>query len=118
MTGANVRLTELTSVEALGLLAVATVLALLTKLAGGWLGALKLGPRAALTVGVGMMPRGEVGVVIASLGLAAHVFSERMYAVIIAMSLLTSVIAPPVLAALLRRSGEVPRLASQDSETG
>jgi Kef-type K+ transport system membrane component KefB len=118
MTGANVRLTELTSVEALGLLAVATVLALLTKLAGGWLGALKLGPRAALTVGVGMMPRGEVGVVIASLGLAAHVFSERMYAVIIAMSLLTSVIAPPVLAALLRRGGEVPQLASQDSETG
>ena len=118
MTGAKVRLTELTSAEALGLLAMATVLALLTKLAGGWLGALKLGPRAALTVGVGMMPRGEVGVVIASLGLAAHVFSERMYAVIIAMSLLTSVIAPPILAALLRRGGEVPQLEPQDSEPG
>jgi Na+:H+ antiporter len=57
-------------------------------------------------------------VVIASLGLAAHVFSERMYAVIIAMSLLTSVVAPPVLAAMLRHSGEVPELEPRDSEAG
>lgn len=117
MTGARVQLTQLTGSEALGLLAMATALALVTKLAGGWLGALKLGPRAALTVGVGMMPRGEVGVVIASLGLAAHVFSERMYAVVIAMSLLTSVIAPPLLAALLRRGREIPELESRDPET-
>ena len=55
-----------------------------------------------MIVGVGMMPRGEVGVVIASLGLAAGVFSNEIYAVIVAMSLLTSVITPPVLAALLR----------------
>jgi hypothetical protein len=50
--------------------------------------------------------------------LAAHVFSERMYAVIVAMSLLTSVIAPPVLAAMLRHGGEVPELESRDSEAG
>jgi len=57
-------------------------------------------------------------VVIASLGLAAHVFNERMYAVIIAMSLLTSVIAPPVLAAMLRHGDERPELVSRDSEAG
>jgi Kef-type K+ transport system membrane component KefB len=51
-----------------------------------------------------MVPRGEVGVVIASLGLASGVFSNETYAVIVAMSLLTSVITPPVLAALLKRS--------------
>ncbi|MGN6313563.1 MAG: cation:proton antiporter [Rhodanobacteraceae bacterium] len=118
MTGAKVELAQLMNGEALGLLAMATVLALVTKLLGGGLGALKLGMRSALTVGVGMMPRGEVGVVIASLGLAARVFSERMYAVIIAMSLLTSVIAPPVLAALLRRGGETAELESRDSEAG
>ncbi|HXS73410.1 MAG TPA: cation:proton antiporter [Rhodanobacteraceae bacterium] len=116
LTGAKVQLAQLASGAALGLLATATLLALLTKLAGGWLGALKLGPRSALTVGVGMMPRGEVGVVIASLGLAAHVFSERMYAVIVAMSLLTSVIAPPLLAALLRHGEETAELESRDSE--
>ena len=118
MTGSKVELSQLFSPEALRLLGMATALALVTKLVGGSLGAIRLGARGALTVGVGMMPRGEVGVVIASLGLAAHVFSERMYAVIIAMSLLTSIIAPPVLAAMLRHGDERPELVSRDSEAG
>jgi Kef-type K+ transport system membrane component KefB len=50
-----------------------------------------------------MVPRGEVGVVIASLGLTGGVFSNEIYAVIVAMSLLTSIITPPVLAVLLRK---------------
>lgn len=49
-----------------------------------------------------MIPRGEVGVVIAALGLSAGVFTQQIYAVIVAMSLLTSIIAPPVLAGLLK----------------
>src|SRR5579875_2652061 len=102
LTGAKVELAQLANGAALGLLLAATVLALLTKLAGGWLGALRLGVRPALTVGVGMIPRGEVGIVVAALGLSAAVFDERIYAVIIAMSLLTSVIAPPFLAWLLK----------------
>ena len=118
LTGSKVELSQLFSPEALRLLGMATALALATKLVGGLLGAIRLGARGALTVGVGMMPRGEVGVVIASLGLAAHVFNERMYAVIIAMSLLTSVIAPPVLAAMLRHGDERPELVSRDSEAG
>jgi len=102
LTGAKVELAELASGEALWLLFIATLLALVTKLVGGWLGALRLGPRSALIVGVGMMPRGEVGIVVAALGLAAGVFGQQLYAVIIAMSLLTSVIAPPFLAMLLK----------------
>src|SRR6185437_9488700 len=90
------------------LLLVATVLALVTKLVGGWLGALRLGPRSALIVGVGMIPRGEVGIVVAALGLSAGVFGDLLYAVIIAMSLLTSIIAPPFLALLLEQSTPLP----------
>jgi len=55
-----------------------------------------------------MMPRGEVGVVIASLGLAAGVFSPRTYALIVAMSLLTSIVTPPLLALLFRRATAAP----------
>ena len=79
-----------------------TAIAIASKLAGGFLGALSLGKRGALIVGVGMVPRGEVGVVIASLGLAAGVFSARLYALIVAMSLLTSIVTPPVLSLLFR----------------
>ncbi|SEO54060.1 Kef-type K+ transport system, membrane component KefB [Luteibacter sp. UNC138MFCol5.1] len=102
VTGAKVDLAELGSAAALGMLAVATAIAIVSKLAGGFLGAIRLGRRGATIVGFGMVPRGEVGVVIASLGLAAGVFDQRLYAVIVAMSLLTAMVTPPVLALLLR----------------
>lgn len=104
LTGAKIELALLASADALLMLAVVTLIAIVSKLGGGFLGALALGKRSALIVGVGMVPRGEVGVVIASLGLASGVFSPKMYAVIVAMSLLTAMITPPVLAVLLRRS--------------
>jgi len=106
VTGAKIDLSVFASGAALWMLLVVTVIAVISKLAGGFLGALSLGRRGALIVGVGMVPRGEVGVVIASLGLAGGVFSNETYAVIVAMSLLTSIVTPPVLAALLRREAE------------
>jgi Kef-type K+ transport system membrane component KefB len=105
LTGAKIELAQLANLDTLLTLALITVIALVSKLAGGFLGALALGKRGALIVGVGMMPRGEVGVVIASLGLAAGVFSPRTYALIVAMSLLTSVITPPLLSLLFKRDG-------------
>jgi Kef-type K+ transport system membrane component KefB len=105
-TGAKIDLGVFASSHALGMLLAATVIAVASKLAGGFLGALPLGRRGATIVGVGMVPRGEVGVVIASLGLAGGVFSGEIHAVIVAMSLLTSVVTPPVLAALLRRGDD------------
>lgn len=104
VTGSKIDLKELASTEALWMLAVVTAIAVVSKLIGGFLGALSLGRRGATIVGFGMVPRGEVGVVIASLGLAAGVFSNRVYAVIVAMSLLTAMLTPPVLAGLLRRA--------------
>lgn len=102
LTGAKIDLAVFTSREALWMLAIATLIAIASKFVGGALGALSLGRRGAAIVGVGMVPRGEVGVVIASLGLAAGVFSNELYAVIVAMSLLTAIVTPPVLALLLR----------------
>jgi Kef-type K+ transport system membrane component KefB len=103
VTGSKIDLAQLASGEAAGMLAVVTVIAIVSKLAGGWLGSLALGRRAATIVGFGMVPRGEVGVVVASLGLTAGVFSDRIYAVIVAMSLLTAMVTPPILAWLLKR---------------
>jgi Kef-type K+ transport system membrane component KefB len=103
ITGAKIDLAIFTSAATLWMLLVVTVIAIVSKLIGGFLGGLSLGRRGALIVGVGMVPRGEVGVVIASLGLTGGVFSNEIYAVIVAMSLLTSIITPPVLAVLLRK---------------
>ena len=105
ITGSKIDLQQLASGDAILTLAIVTAIAIVSKLAGGFLGALPLGKRSATIVGFGMVPRGEVGVVIASLGLAAGVFSDRTYAIIVAMSLLTAMVTPPVLAWMLKRSG-------------
>lgn len=103
-TGAKVVLGELASLPMLGTLALITALAFAGKLIGCGLAAWPLGARSALIIGVGMTPRGEVGIVVASLGLAAGAFARDTYALIIAMSLLTSVLAPPLLRMLFRRA--------------
>jgi Kef-type K+ transport system membrane component KefB len=103
MTGSKIELAQLAGWTTLLTLALITAIAIVSKLLGGFLGALALGRRGALIVGVGMVPRGEVGVVIASLGLAAGVFSAQIYALIVAMSLLTSIVTPPMLALLFKR---------------
>jgi Kef-type K+ transport system membrane component KefB len=104
LTGSKIDLHQLANVDALILLGVATLIAIISKLLGGFLGALSLGRAGAAIVGFGMVPRGEVGVVIASLGLAAGVFNDQMYAIIVAMSLLTAMVTPPILALLLKRT--------------
>ena len=105
VTGSKIDLHELANTDALLMLAAVTAIAIVSKLAGGWLGSLSLGKHSATIIGFGMVPRGEVGVVIASLGLAAGVFNARIYAIIVAMSLLTAMVTPPLLAWLLKRGG-------------
>ena len=102
VTGTKIELAQLADWSTLGVLALITLIAIASKLIGGFFGALSLGRKGALIVGIGMIPRGEVGVVVASLGLAAGVFTPRVYALIVAMSLLTAMITPPFLAMLLR----------------
>jgi Kef-type K+ transport system membrane component KefB len=122
VTGTKVHLQELSSWPVLGTLALVTLLAVLSKLIGGGMGALSLGKRSAVIVGVGMVPRGEVGIIVASLGLSAKVFSEQLFAIVVAMSLLTSVLAPPVLKALMsdghQDEGEEPSHLSRIDESG
>ena len=87
----------------LGLAGVVTAIAIATKVAGGWLGAAHLGRRTALTVGIGMVPRGEVGLIVASLGLGIGVISTDIFGVVLAMTVVTTLATPPVLGPLVRR---------------
>ncbi|HEY9651626.1 MAG TPA: cation:proton antiporter, partial [Coleofasciculaceae cyanobacterium] len=50
-----------------------------------------------LAIGVGMIPRGEVGLVFASVGSASGALSEATEAAIIMMVILTTFVAPPLL---------------------
>jgi Kef-type K+ transport system membrane component KefB len=51
-------------------------------------------------VGVGMVPRGEVGLIFAGAGLAAGVIAEDLYSALVVVVMLTTFVAPPWLKAL------------------
>ncbi len=51
----------------------------------------------ALRVGVGMISRGEVGLIIAALGLQAGLLQERGFAIMVIMVLATTLLTPPLL---------------------
>ena len=104
LLGAQVNLRSLDQPGLVGIITWVCVLAILSKLIGCGLGALSLGRRDALRVGVGMVPRGEVGLIVASVGLRLHTISDAIYTVVIAMSMVTTIFAPPVLRLLLPRS--------------
>jgi len=71
--------------------------AMLSKFVGCGLGALKLGLPDAVRIGVGMSPRGEVGMVVAQIGLGLGVIAQSVYGVVVFMSIATTILAPPLL---------------------
>lgn len=98
--GLQVDLGAFADAGTLALLAGVTVLAAATKFAGAWLGARTLGGREAAFVGVGMVPRGEVGIIVAGIGRTTGVIDDRLFVVIVGMSILTTLAVPPLLRAL------------------
>lgn len=91
-----------------GFALVVTLVALATKVVGCGLGALSVGRRGALAIGIGMMPRGEVGIIVALIGLSMATLPESLYAVVVAMSLATTLVTPPLLVWAFRRLPAAP----------
>ena len=60
-----------------------------------------------LAIGVGMIPRGEVGLVFAGIGSASGVLDKPLEAAIIVMVILTTFLAPPLLQWTLKEQAEV-----------
>ncbi len=105
--GLQVDISSLSSIDTFILIIAVILLAMLTKYVGCGLGA-RLGDKTVdrssfSIIGVGMMPRGEVGIIIASIGLNAGVLSGDLYTVVVMMSVMTTIIAPPILSKLFRK---------------
>ena len=85
----------------LGLLILAA--AIVSKIVGCGLGSASLGRAGAIQVGVGMVPRGEVGMVVAQIGLGLGVIGQEVYGVTVFMAVMTTIAAPPMLKWAYRR---------------
>ncbi|MBS4202110.1 cation:proton antiporter [Bacillus sp. FJAT-49732] len=83
----------------LGLIVLLSIIAILTKLVGAALGA-KLsgfGWRSSLGIGSAMISRGEVALILASIGLDAMLLTEDMFAVVVVVILVTTIVTPPMM---------------------
>jgi Kef-type K+ transport system membrane component KefB len=100
--GINADLAAMAKPSVLGLAAVLTVVAVAGKMISA---AGATGTRTdKLLIGLGMIPRGEVGLIFASIGLANGVLDGDQYGALLIVVLLTTVLAPPLLRVRLGRA--------------
>jgi Kef-type K+ transport system membrane component KefB len=67
-------------------------------------------------VGLGMLPRGEVGLIFAQVGLSSGVFDESLFAGATLMVMVTTLLAPPLLKSLLAARPAPPSLEPAEGE--
>jgi Kef-type K+ transport system membrane component KefB len=111
LMGVRADLRAFGNVEVIGLAAGLTVAAIAGKQVCG-LGAIGRGLDR-VTIGIGMIPRGEVGLIFANIGLGLTVAGERIvspavYAAIVVMVVVTTVLSPPALKWSLARRAARP----------
>jgi len=114
--GMKLNLSIFMSAETLALAAVVIVLAIATKLVGCGIGASRMGRRRAFQVGAGMIPRGEVGIVVAQIGLGLAAVSDAIYGVVLAMAVITMLAAPPLIRLAFAGEATSPGPAEYDDE--
>ena len=117
--GMMVHVTKLFDTRILVFGLVYTIACILGKLIGcGW-PALYLGfnIHGALRIGCGMVPRGEVALIIAGIGLTSGILDEQLFGVVIMMTLVTTIIAPPALSIILKSSQRGTRKELKSSAT-
>jgi Kef-type K+ transport system membrane component KefB len=93
--GAKVNLSGLT-VNSLIFAVLLIILAMLGKVVGCSLPvlAMRRNAKEAIIVGLGMMSRGEVGLVVAGMGVEYEVFSNEVFAAVVLMVLVTTIVTP------------------------
>ena len=79
-----------------------SLLAIVSKVIGCGLPLFKEGWPAVLQVGVGMMPRGEVALIVALVGLQSQIVTQSTYAIVVFMTGITTLLAPPLLRFMFR----------------
>ncbi len=99
VTGIAVRLDTLFDLKAMGIALAITAVAVIGKvLAGAVAGKVKKS-----IVGWGMVPRGEVGLIFASIGRTLGVVSDTVFSIIVIVVILTTLVTPPVLNYYLKK---------------
>jgi len=82
-----------------------TLIAVVGKIVAGI--AIRRGTARRIVVGVGMIPRGEVGLIFASIGLTGGILSQSVYSAILIMVMVSTFIVPPALKMLFKQEEHI-----------
>jgi Kef-type K+ transport system membrane component KefB len=102
ITGSQVNWRLFLDGSLMGVALAITGLAIFGKLVGCGAGTLGRSWRSVAIVGVGMAPRGEVGLIVANVGRSLDVIPDEMFSIVVIMSVLTTLVVPPILTLLYR----------------
>jgi len=97
---------------------VITVVAILSKIIGSGAGAKLAGftNKESLQLGIGMVSRGEVGLIVAAFALSERVISQANFSIVVFMVIVATVVTPPLLRASFANRGEETAVAPQPTE--
>lgn len=109
--GMLINLQEITSPVILKFGAIYVFAAVIGKIVGCSIPSLFLNfnARGALRIGVGMVPRGEVALIIAGIGLSMGIIDDRVFSLAVMMTFITTLFTPPVFDRLLNSDKSVLR---------
>ena len=107
------------SADAIWIILAISVIAVVGKIVGAGLGAKlsKFSTRESLQIGIGMISRGEVGLIIAKIGLESGFLSSELFSTIIAMILITTVLTPPLLRASFTHKQNPKKPIMEETDT-
>lgn len=113
---ANIR--ELTG-ENLWLVAAMIGVAVISKIMGAGLGARLAGftNLESLQLGVGMMSRGEVGLIVAALGISENIIDPGVFSAVVGVVIVTTLLTPPALRSLFKRENTATVSPSKESQS-
>jgi len=107
VVGASIDLVSLSSNTALAIGALLIAAGILGKVAAGFAPLKFQGNK--LLVGVAMVPRGEVGLIFAQMGLSTGAITPELFGAIMLMVVVTTFVAPPLLGVVIRRDESLDR---------
>lgn len=103
------------TIATFGLFVIMTTGAIIGKLLGAGLGAKAAGftNKESLQLGVGMMSRGEVGLIVANQGISQGIITGGVFTAVVGVVLVTTLLTPLLLRRLFNEKGEVKTVAQE-----
>lgn len=101
VVGLDVRLDVLFQPSILLIALGVTIMAVLGKIVSGFVAGKSTNK---LLIGWGMVPRGEVGLIFASVGKGLGVVNDELFSVIVIVVIMTTLLTPPILSSIIRRN--------------